>query len=130
MTRRLLGAALLGAVLAGCYEERARPGPPRLELTLNRVEVASPDTLGGRLRATDPDGVDSLWLVVDSVRYGFEGFLVEDVEGPFVVPIPAGRAPGTALPVRFEARDLLGFVATLDTFVRIAFPIGRTSTKY
>lgn len=128
---RALPVLLLGgAALAGCFEERARPGPPALSLTLNRTEVQSPDTLGGRLRATDPDGIDSLWLTVDSTRYGFEGFLLDDVEGPFLVPIPAGRPPGIPVSLRLESRDVLGFVATLDTFVRIAFPSGATRSKY
>ncbi len=113
---------LLAAGLTGCYEERVRPGPPRLFMTLDRLEVDSPDTLGGRLRAIDPDGVDSLWLVVDTVRYGFEGFLLQDVEGRFLVPIAAGLSPASPVPLRFEARDVLGFVATLDTSVRVAFP--------
>ena len=116
--------------VAGCYEERGRPGPPQLAITLNRLEVDSPDTLGGRVRAIDPDGVDSLWLVVDTVRYGFEGFLVNDVEGRFVVPIAPGLAPASPVSLRFEARDALGFVATLDTFVRVAFPSPVASTKY
>lgn len=130
-TGRALPALLLcGTALAGCFEERVRPGPPQLAISFNRTEVQSPDTLGGRLRATDPDGIDSLWLVVDSLRFGFEGFLVDDIEGPFLVPIPSGRPPGIPVSIRLESRDALGFVATLDTFVRIAFPSGATRSKY
>lgn len=121
---RLALAVLAAAAATGCFDERARPGPPGLAITLNRTEVDSPDTLGGRLRASDPDGIDSLWLWVDSVRYGFEGFLVTDIEGPFLVDVPAGRAPGSTLPLRLESRDVLGFMASLDTFVTIAFPAG------
>lgn len=106
-----------------CYEERGRPGPPRLSITLDQVEVDSPDTLTGRLRATDADGIDSLWLVVDTTRVGIEGFLVDDIEGPFAVEIPAGRFGGEHIPLILEARDLLGYVSSLDTFVRVAFPL-------
>jgi hypothetical protein len=110
-------------VAAACYEERDRPGPPLLSITLDQTEVDSPDTLTGRLRATDVDGIDSLWLVVDTTRFGIEGFLVDEIEGPFAVEIPAGRSPGEAIPLILEARDLLGYVSTLDTFVRVAFPL-------
>ena len=85
--------------------------------------MTSPDTLTGRLRATDADGIDSLWLMVDTARIGIEGFLVEEIEGPFEVEIPPGRAPGQAIPLVLEARDVLGYVSTLDTFVRVAFPL-------
>lgn len=123
MSRRAAALLLLAAgALTACYEERGRPGPPQLSVTLDQLEVESPDTLGGYVRASDPDGVDSLWLTVDTLRYGIEGFLLEDVEGRFVVPIGAGLSPGSPVPLRFEARDLLGFVATLDTFVKVAFP--------
>ena len=91
-------------------------------MTLDREEVESPDTLTGRLRAADADGIDSLWLVVDTTRVGIEGFLLEEIEGPFAVAIPAGRAAGGTIPLTLEARDLLGYVSTLDTFVRVVFP--------
>ena len=108
---------------AACYEERDRPGPPRLSITLDQEEVDSPDTLTGRFRATDVDGIDSLWLVVDTTRYGAEGFLADELEGPFQVEIPAGRFAGEEIPLILEARDVLGYVSTLDTFVRVAFPL-------
>jgi hypothetical protein len=111
----------------GCYEERGRPGPPQLAITLDREAVNSPDVLTGRVHANDRDGIDSLWLVVDTTRYGIDGFLVDDVEGPFTVDIPGGRAPGDMVPLILEARDALGYVGSLDTFVRIAFPSARRS---
>jgi hypothetical protein len=117
-------AALIpcGALAAGCYEERDRPGPPQLGITLDREQVNSPDVLTGRFRATDRDGVDSVWLVVDTVRYGIEGSLEDDVEGPFSVEVPGGKAPGDLVSLTLEARDALGFTGALDTVVRIAFP--------
>lgn len=122
MTRPVQLAALLLCGAAGCYEERARPGPPQLSMTFDQAEVQSPDTLTGDVRVHDPDGIDSLWLVVDTVRNGYEGFLVETLEAPFAVEIPSGRSPGEAIPLILEARDILGYVSTLDTFVRVAFP--------
>lgn len=117
-----MAALLVAGAAAACYEERARPGPPQLSITLDREEVASPDTLTGRWHATDVDGIDSVWLVVDTTRVGIEGFLLEDIEGPFTAVIPGGQSPGSAIPLTLEARDILGYVGTLDTFVRVAFP--------
>ena len=91
-------------------------------MTLDREVVNSPDTLRGQVRATDPDGIDSLWLVVDTARFGIEGFLLDEVAGPYTVEIPSGRAPGTTIPISLEARDALGLLGTLDTFVTVAFP--------
>jgi hypothetical protein len=93
------------------------------------VEVLSPDTLSGFLSATDPDGIDSLWLVVDTARYGIEGLFLEEVSGPFTVEIPDGKSAGTTIPISLEARDVMQFVATLDTFVRVAFPLGRGDAR-
>lgn len=61
--------------------------------------------------------------MVDTTRYGAEGFLVDELEGPFQVEIPAGRFAGEEIPLILEARDVLGYVSTLDTFVRVAFPL-------
>jgi hypothetical protein len=96
-----------------------------LSLTLDRTTVASPDSLTGQVRATDPDGIDSLWMFVDTTSYGVEGFFNTVVDGPFNLPVPGGLAGGTPLAVRVEARDILGFKSTLDTFVVIAFPAVR-----
>jgi hypothetical protein len=92
-------------------------------MTFDQAEVQSPDTLTGDVRVHDPDGIDSLWLVVDTTRFGIEGFLGDEIAGPFEVEIPAGRFAGEAIPLILEARDVLGYVSTLDTFVRIAFPL-------
>lgn len=61
--------------------------------------------------------------MVDTARVGIEAFLLEDIEGPFEVEIPGGRFAGEAIPLTLEARDALGYVSTLDTFVRVAFPL-------
>lgn len=119
-----MAALLVYGAAAACYEERGRPGPPRLSISLDREEVDSPDTLTGRWHATDADGIDSVWLVVDTTRVGIEAFLLEDIERLFEVEIPKGRFGGEEIPLILEARDILGYVSTLDTFVRVAIPMG------
>jgi hypothetical protein len=85
------------------------------------IRSASPnDTLTGSVSAADPDGLDSLWLTVDTMRVGVDGLFETTFQRPFRFAIRAGIAPGTQLPVRFEARDLVGFQSQLDTFVRVS----------
>lgn len=106
-------------VAPACFEERERPGPPRFLVTLDTVQVHSPDTLSGRVRVSDADGIDSLWLLVDSTRFGQDGFFRQTINAPFVTTIPAGRPVGSRVNLRFEARDVAGFVGGLDTFVTV-----------
>lgn len=119
-----LVALLTGATLAACFEARDRPGPPRLAIVLDTIYVGSPDTLTGRVAATDPDGIDSLWLIVDSVRFGEDGFLESVIDLPFIALIPQNRPIGFQVTLRFEARDAVGFVASTDTFVTVTTAAG------
>ena len=118
---RLLGLWLaVGAgVLAACIEERPRPGPPVLGIVFDRTSVSSPDTVSGRVRAEDVDGLDSVWLTVDSSRSGQDGYLDRVFSSRFLHNLPGGIPPGTRVPVRLEARGLSGFISILDTSVRV-----------
>lgn len=88
-------------------------------VTLDTLLVHSPDTLSGQVRVTDADGIDSIWLLVDSIRFGQDGFFRQTINAPFVTTIPASRPAGYRVPLRFEARDVAGFVGSLDTFVTV-----------
>ena len=118
---RSCAAALLVVALAACVEERPRPSPPSLRIVLDRTVVDTPDTLTGTVFASDRDGLDSVWLTVDTVRAGEEGFFQSQFQSLFSFAIAANKAPGQIIPVRLEARDVGGFVAVLDTSVRV-FP--------
>jgi len=113
----MLGVALAG--VGACVEERPRPGPPVLQIAFDRDSIQSPDTLTGTVQARDPDGLDSIWLTVNSSRTGEDGLLQGSFVSRFRSTIPAGLTPGLRLPVRVEARDLSGFSSTLDTIVVI-----------
>jgi hypothetical protein len=109
--------------MAACIEDRTRPGPPRLSLTLDRTLVESnnpptpPDTLHGTAEVNDPDGIDSVWVSVDSVVAGEDvGFDAHFVTR-FRFPIKPGRMPSTRIPVEIRARDIAGFEAKQDTYV-------------
>jgi hypothetical protein len=114
---------LILAALAGCLEERPRPGPPQLTVTLDRTTVRSstpptpPDTLTGTVRAEDPDGIDSVWVTVDGVAAAEDGVLERVFTSRFRFPIAAGKTDGTQVPVEVRARDIAGFQVTRDTHV-------------
>lgn len=100
-----------------CFEERARPAPPLLRITLNQTQVTSPDTFSGTIRAEDLDGIDSVWVTVADERAGQDGLFQTAVVFPFRFLIGPGLPSTTVLPVRFEARDIAGFSTMLDTIV-------------
>lgn len=77
----------------------------------------SPDTLSGSLRAEDPDGIDSVWVTLDTQKAGQDGSFDALVLANFRFGIPTGLSPGTVLPLRIEARDIAGFTSGLDTSV-------------
>lgn len=121
---RLAVLVCLGAVAAlACQTDRDRPGPPRLAITLDQDSVLSPDTLTGSVRADDPDGIDSIWLSVDSAPpLGADGLLDPTFLATFRAGIRNGHVLGDQVVVRLSGRDLSGYVGVLDTFVIVRGP--------
>lgn len=106
---------------AACLEERPRPGPPQLTFTLEDTVVQSrtspPDTLGGTVRVEDPDGIDSVWVTVDSAVAGEDGRFERVFTSRFRFLIGAGKPQGAQIPIELRARDITGLEAVQDTFV-------------
>ena len=115
----LTGAALL---VVACQSDRDRPGPPRLAITLNQDSVGSPDTLTGTVRADDLDGIDSVWLQVDTTVSAADALLDRTFIATFRGNINSGHVLGDRVLVRLTARDVTGFVGGLDTFVVVKGP--------
>lgn len=90
-----------------------------MSVVLDQIEVTSPDTLTGTVRAEDRDGIDSVWVTLDMERAGEDGFFEPLVIASFRFLIPAGLPATTVLPVRLEARDIAGFRTVLDTLVTV-----------
>jgi hypothetical protein len=94
-------------------------------LTLDRTSVrsknppASPDTVSGTVRAEDPDGLDSVWVSVDLVVAGEDGFLQRTLSAPFRFTVGPGKTATTRIPVTIRARDIAGFEASRDSFVTV-----------
>ncbi len=124
MTRLLVAACGLG-LAAGCLSERPRPAPPVLAIVIDSDTIRSTtpnDTLTGSVRVTDPDGLDSIWLQVDTTRVGVDGLFATVFERPFRFGVRSGLTPSTQVPVVLEARDVVGFRSRLDTFVTVVAP--------
>ena len=117
----LVGLSATAAL--GCQTDRDRPGPPRLSITLDQDSVLSPDTLTGLVRADDPDGIDSIWLSVDSAPpLGADGALDPTFLATFRAGIRNGHVFGDRVVVQLSGRDLGGYFGVLDTFVVVRGP--------
>jgi hypothetical protein len=121
--RVLVVLALAAAAVWACQTDRDRPGPPRVRISFNQDSVKSPDTLTGSVRADDPDGIDSIWLSIDSgPPLGADGLLDQTFLATFKADVPGGHVLGDHISVRLTARDISGYVGGLDTFVIVRGP--------
>lgn len=105
------------SLVAGCFEDRPRPAPPVLRIFLDKDSVTTPDTITGSIEVMDRDGIDSVWLTVDTVRRGDDGLFETSYGSRFKFPIRAGFAKFDRVPIVLEARDVVGFSGALDTVV-------------
>ena len=81
--------------------------------------MTSPDVVGGTIVVEDPDGIDSIWVTLQTTRTGTDGFFDRSISVPLRFDIPPNLTPGTILDLRFEARDIAGFRSTLDTTLTV-----------
>jgi len=78
-----------------------------------------PDTLSGTVRAEDTDGLDSVWVTVDSAVAGEDGGFDQVFSGTFRFLIGPGKTPNTVLSIQIRARDIAGFQVIRDTNVTV-----------
>lgn len=76
-----------------------------------------PDTVAGSIRAEDPDGLDSVWVSVDSVGQGEDAGFRRVFTSRFRFLLGSGKPLGTQVPVALRARDAAGFEVRRDTHV-------------
>ena len=74
------------------------------------------DTVAGNIRVDDPDGIDSVWVTLETIEKGENGAFdpVFSSRYRFVVQ---GFQPAAHIPLTFRARDVAGFVVQRDTYV-------------
>jgi hypothetical protein len=91
-----------------------------LSIHFQRDSINTPDTLRGTIKATDNEGIDSLWMQVGvQPEVGVDGGLQFTFEAPFLFFIDSGLSPGARVAVRVRGRDIAGYAGALDTFVVI-----------
>ena len=116
--RWTVGCAL--AILAGCLEERPRPAPPLLTITLSTTTAQVRDTFTGTVRVEDASGIDSVWLSLDAgAPAGEDGRFETVFQSSFRVIVAATHRAGDLIPIELQARDLEGFESGRDTSVRV-----------
>lgn len=76
-----------------------------------------PDTLSGTVSAVDADGLDSVWVSVDSVVSGEDAGFDRAFTTRFRFLIGGGKAASSQIPVEVRARDIAGFEVKRDTHV-------------
>jgi len=84
------------------------------------VSASQVDTVSGTVRAEDPDGIDSVWVTVDSEERGENGGFDRVFSARYRFLVPPGQQPGIRLILQFRARDIAGFEAQRDSYVVVS----------
>ena len=110
---------MCSAGAAACLSDRQRPGPPQLSFTIDdtTLSASKADTVSGSVRASDTEGLDSVWVSVDSIVKGDDAGLQRSFSSRYRFVVPAGRTRGSHIPLSFAARDISGFRVQRDTYV-------------
>jgi hypothetical protein len=104
--------AALTAASAACSGERLRPGPPSVALELpDGNTVTSPDTIGVRVRANDPNGLDTVSVALRDGIITLQAFASTELVELVFVQIPTDLPIGTSLTLVATAADLSGLTA-------------------
>lgn len=71
----------------------------------------------GIVSTEDPDGIDSVWVTLDSVELGESGGFDQFFSHRYRFFVAPGRTLGEQVPLRFRSRDISGFEVQRDTYV-------------
>ena len=64
----------------------------------------------------DPDGIDSVWITLETVVKGENGGFNHTFSSGYRFVVQ-GLQPSAHIPLTFRARDVAGFVVQRDTYV-------------
>src|SRR5205814_1365809 len=93
---------------------------PTTETILRGILSMGPLAVRLALEAVDEDGIASVWVqLAQDPPVGADGLLDPVLEGPFRLTVPPGLGSGMVLPVKVQARDVVGFRSQRDTFVTV-----------
>ena len=104
---------------AACLGERERPGPPQITFTIDdpAVTTSRTDTVEGGVRAEDGDGIDSVWVTLDTAQTAEDAGFAQVFSFRYRFSVEPGRTPGEKVPLVLRARDVAGFEVRRDTYV-------------
>jgi hypothetical protein len=74
------------------------------------------DTVAGNIRVDDPDGIDSVWVTLETVERGFDGGFEASFSDRYRFVVQ-GFTPSDQIPLTIRARDVAGFEVQRDTYV-------------
>ena len=74
------------------------------------------DTVAGTLHVEDPDGIDSVWVTLETTARGYDGGFNRVFDGTYRFVVQ-GFQPTEQIPLVFRARDISGFEVQRDTYV-------------
>lgn len=105
-------SALCVPALLTCSPERLRPGPPTLSLELPAGdEVTSPDTIAVRIRASDPNGLDTVSVGLRDQFVTLSAFASTELSELVLLRVPDSLQVGTVVTIFGAAADLSGQLA-------------------
>lgn len=107
------------ALAGGCRTDRLRPGPPSVSIGLSQALAAPTDTVAGVVRASSPEGLDSVFVIVGSEIEGVDGRFDRDVQFTFRWDLESQFAAGDSVFFTAVARDARGFAARDSQLLRI-----------
>jgi len=64
----------------------------------------------------DPDGIDSVWVTLETVERGYDGGFETAFSDRYRFVVQ-GFTPSDQIPLTIRARDVAGFVVQRDTYV-------------
>jgi hypothetical protein len=101
-----------------CLGDRERPGPPQLSFTIDDPQIVSSrqDTVAGEIRVEDRDGIDSVWITLDTFEKGDNAGFNQVFVSRYRF-VTQGFSPPQQVPMIFRARDISGFEVQRDTYV-------------
>lgn len=73
--------------------------------------------MAGSVRVEDADGLDSVWVRLETVEEGYDGGFNRVFDSRYRFVVGQGFNPGEQIPLTFRARDIAGFVVQRDTYV-------------
>ena len=74
------------------------------------------DTVAGDIQVDDADGIDSVWVKLETVEQGENGGFDQTFRWHYRFVVQ-GFQPTAQIPLSFRARDVSGFVVQQDTYV-------------